>query len=73
VGSSPIIHISFLKKGRLAEWIQAMDCKPIYTGSIPVATSKFAEVVQQADTAHLKRAFFESSNLSFGMQCESVV
>lgn len=43
-----------------------MDCKSIYTGSIPVAISKFAEVVQLADTAPLKRASFESSNLSFG-------
>ena len=43
-----------------------MDCKSIHTGSIPVAISKFAEVVQLADTAHLKRASFESSNLSFG-------
>lgn len=40
VGSSPIIHTSSLNKGRLAERIQAVDCKSIYTGSIPVATSK---------------------------------
>lgn len=44
------------EKGRLAEWTQAVDCKPIYTGSIPVATSKFAEVVEQADTADLNPA-----------------
>ena len=64
--------------GRLAEWMQALDCKPIYTGSIPVATSKsfvsrleaetsqffeFTEVVQLADTMRLKRIWWEFKSL----------